>query len=237
VFLGGLGAALAAALPEEPRLAELLRAAGSRRAEAYAALRRALDGPEFRTLACDAIALALRFLPAAPGAQDAAPLAPRRDEAPPPREPLDRFAAAALDRRWRKLCARGEAMSASLEDEALHALRLEAKRMRYAAEIFAPLWPGKASRRFVRRLAALQEALGLANDAAQARRLVAGLESRAAARRGAGQGGSAQRHAERHAWAIGLVEGFALARARRVRKRALRAWEALLRCAPFWGPG
>ena len=244
VFLGGFGADLAAMLPEEPRLAALLRAARSRRAEAYTTLRQVLDGPEFRVLACDAIALALRFgAPEAPPDPAASPrraaAQQRTDETLPAaaREPLDRFAAAALDRRWRKLRARGEAMSASLEDDALHALRLEGKRMRYAAEIFAPLWPGKASRRFVRRLAALQEALGLANDAATARRLVAGLDARLAAAQDAGPGGKAERlDGRRRAgdWAIGLVEGFALARARRVRKRALRAWEALLRRAPFW---
>jgi CHAD domain-containing protein len=233
VFLGGLGAELAAALPQEPRLAELLRAAEMRRAEAYATLRRALDGPEFRVLACDAMALAMRFLAAAE-----AGAAPPDGTAPPPPEPLGRFAAAALDRRWRRLRARGEAMSVSLDDEALHALRLEGKRMRYAAELFAPLWPGKPSRRFVRRLAVLQEALGLANDAATARRLVAELGSPAPpSRRGADHGRRADRGERRRAWAIGLAEGFAMARARRVRKRALRAWEALLRRAPFWQRG
>lgn len=245
VFLGGLGAELAAALPQEPRLAELLRAAEARRAEAYATLRRAVDGPEFRVLACDAMALAMRFLAAGSGAAplrqggEAASGAPPPDEAAsPPPEPLGHFAAAALDRRWRRLCARGEAMSVSLDDEALHALRLEGKRMRYAAELFAPLWPGKPSRRFVRRLAALQEALGLANDAATARRLVAGLEPpMPPSRPGADRDRRADRGERRRAWAIGLAEGFALARARRVRRRALRAWEALLRRAPFWQRG
>nr|WP_255575271.1 CHAD domain-containing protein [Caldovatus aquaticus] len=225
VFLGGLAAELAAAAPGEPRLADLLRAAEARRAEAYALLRAALDGPEFRVLVCDALALALRF--AAPEARDAAARTPPSD---PPPEPLTRFAAAALERRWRKLrgCARA-AFSAEAGEEALHALRLEGKRLRYAAEIFAPLWPGRESRRFVKDLAALQEALGLVNDAATARRLVAALALPAMPH---GAAAEAARREDR-AWAVGLAEGFVLARTRRARKRALRAWDSLRERAPF----
>ena len=92
--------------------------------------------------------------------------------------------------------------------------------MRYAAEVFAPLWPGKPARRFVRGLAALQEALGRANDASVARGLVASLG-------GPGASGS---------WAAGVVEGWALARVGRVRAKAMARWEALLRLDPFWDP-
>ena len=73
-----------------------------------------------------------------------------------------------LDKRWRKLREGGEGIG-DHSFEALHELRLEAKRLRYAAELFAPLWGGKAARRFLKRLAALQEALGTVNDAAVAR--------------------------------------------------------------------
>jgi CHAD domain-containing protein len=227
VFLGGMAHDIAAALPPgEKRFAALLRAAEARRAAAYAALRATLDGAGFRALVWDAVSLlALRGWRAEAAPDDAEAAAAREGA-------LDAFAEAALARRWRRLLARGEALAAAAPDdaEALHALRLEGKRMRYAAEVFAPLWPGKPSRRFVKRLAALQEALGLANDAAVARGLVAGL---AAAGRGgpAPAGRTTQAH---HAWAGGVVEGWALARARRVRGKAMARWDALMRLDPFW---
>jgi CHAD domain-containing protein len=220
VFLDGMARDVAAALPGERRIAALLRAAEARRAAAYGALRETLDGAAFRTLVWDAIALlALRSWRAE---------APDDVEAAAAREgPLDEFAEGALAKRWRRLLTRGEALAAAApdDDEALHALRLEGKRMRYAAEVFAPLWPGKPSRRFVKRLAALQEALGLANDASVARSLVAGLAARGAA---------TSRRSNGHAWAIGVVEGWALTRARRVRGKAMARWEALMRLDPFW---
>jgi inorganic triphosphatase YgiF len=53
-----------------------------------------------------------------------------------------------------------------------HAVRIEAKKLRYAAEFSASAFPGKRMLRYVRRLEALQDALGIANDAAVAERLL-----------------------------------------------------------------
>ena len=62
----------------------------------------------------------------------------------------------------------GRRRIAGLEPAALHAIRLRAKRLRYAAEIFAPLYPGKVTHRFIRRLSRLQDRLGALNDGAVA---------------------------------------------------------------------
>ncbi|MFC7538292.1 CHAD domain-containing protein [Siccirubricoccus deserti] len=216
VFLGGMGAAVAAALSGERRIATLLKAAEARRQTAYAALRQELEGPGFRLLVLDGLALLLQRpwhgIGCALGQVAAVDAKPRL----PPDTPLEDFAAQLLDRRWRKLADKGEDI-AEHGAEALHELRLEAKRLRYAAELFAPLWPGKSARRFQKRLAALQEALGLANDASVARGLVASLGSKVPA------------------WAVGAVEGYATARALPARKHALAAWEDL-RLAAFSGP-
>lgn len=205
VFLGGLGARVASVLPEDRRLATLTRAMEARRAAAYAALREALDAPAFRLLALDGVALLARrpWRTAEEARQGVL------------EESLATFAARSLDKRWHRLCAGGEAIE-TLGTEALHDLRLEAKRLRYAAELFAPLWRGKATRRFQKRLAALQEALGHSNDAAVARGLVASL------------GPSVP------AWAVGAVEGFALAAMADARGPALQAWENLMDTAVFW---
>jgi CHAD domain-containing protein len=212
VFLGGLGAELAAALPDEPRMAGLLRAARERRDAAYAGLRAVLDGAGYRRLLWEAVAVVETRPWRGDGDEEAAA---RRAL------PLEEFAARLLGRRWQRLAGAGEDVSA-LPDEALHELRLEAKRLRYPAELFAPLWGRKRARRFLKRLAEVQEAFGLANDVAVARGLVGQL---------AGRGGPGP------AWAVGVAEGWALARARRVRTRSAEAWEALLAADPYWEAG
>jgi CHAD domain-containing protein len=210
VFLRDLGAALGRAAGEDRRVATLLRVAEARRRAAYAALAVRLDSPSFRALVWAACRLAVlrdwapeEIGPAAPAAR------------------LRPFAAATLARRWRQLRRRGAEIEA-LDAEALHELRLAGKRLRYAAELFAPLWPGKASRRFLKRLAALQEALGLANDTHVARVLAAGLGQPMA---GSGRAGG---------WAVGLAEGFALARGAGARRDAIVAWGRLRKAEPFW---
>lgn len=209
VFLGGLGAEIAAALPEDRRIAELLGLARDRREAAYAALRPALQGPALRRIAWEAVTL-LETRPWRSEAEDAA--AARRAE------PLAAFAAAVLDKRWRRITEAGDAI-AELPDAAFHALRIDAKRLRYAAELFAPLWGRKKGRRFLARLAEVQEAFGLANDAVVARSLMASLTT------GGGAG---------LAWAGGVAEGWALARARRARKKAASAWTDLVEGESFW---
>ncbi len=207
VFLGGLGAALVAAAGPDKRCAQLIKAAEARRDAAYAALRQVLDGPGFRHLVLDGIALvALR-----PWRQAESP-APLLDE------PVAEFGASLLDKRWHRLRTQGEAAE-TLDAEALHELRLGCKRLRYAAESLAPIWPGRAARRFLRRLSAAQEALGQANDLSVARALVAGLAS--------GTPAAAP-------WAVGLAEGFALGRAGGTRAQALEAWAKLRDAKAFW---
>jgi CHAD domain-containing protein len=206
VFLAGLGAELAEAMPGDPRIDALLHEARRRRAAAYADLVEGLHGPGFRSLLWDAVALqSLR--PWRAGAEAEAEAARAA--------PIEAFAAALLDRRWRKLTGIGETID-HLPDAEFHALRLDGKRMRYLAELFAPLWGRKRSRRFLARLAEMQEQFGLANDATVARALVAPLADAAGS------------------WATGVAEGWVLARSRRARGRAAKAWEALIEAEGFW---
>jgi triphosphatase len=205
VFLLNLGADLAeAAGPQERRVAALVRTARLKREAAYVALREMLEGPDFRRMIWGATRMAaLREWGAEHPVDSTAPLRP--------------FAKAALARRWRKLLKRGADIEAH-EAESLHELRLDAKRLRYASELFAPLWSGKSTRRFLKRLSGVQDALGVANDTHVARTLVAGL---------GGRGGAGP-------WAIGLAEGFALAHGAGARGQALEAWKELEDMEPFW---
>jgi CHAD domain-containing protein len=213
VWIGGLGAEVAAALPQEPRIAALLRAARATRAAAYAALRPALQGPPLRALAWEATALA----ETRPWRAETDTEAAARRSAP-----LKVFAAGVLAMRWRRMAAPG-AHIAELPDAEFHALRIKAKRMRYAAELFAPLWSRRKAKRFLAQLAEVQEAFGLANDAVVAHALMGALT---AAPPGRGTAGLA--------WAAGVAEGWALARARRARSKASRAWEQLADTEIFW---
>jgi triphosphatase len=206
VFLGETAPAVSAVFPNEPRLARLIAAGQRRRRECHAALRDFLRSAEFRQLG-----IALAWLA---GAQSWYPAVLESTDQP---VPLQDFAADMLDRRLRKLLGADDI--AGLDPPELHALRIKAKRMRYAAEIFAPLYPGKGPRRFIHRLTAMQDDLGLLNDRATAEKLLAEL--------GAAGG--------RHAYAAGLVLGFAAAGATTdVLPRATRRWEKFRRTATFW---
>ncbi|MCA3279137.1 MAG: CHAD domain-containing protein [Roseomonas sp.] len=209
VFLVGVGADLAALLPEDKRLQSLMAAAEAKRQAAYAALAEALDGPGWRA----AVTSGLAFMLEKPWRTGAGDERLGLLDAPP-----QDFAALVLDKRWGSLLEAGAEIE-TLPAEALHELRLDAKRLRYAAEVFAPVFPKKAARRFQRRLAGLQEELGRSNDAAVARSLVQSL---------------AREHDEARAWAIGVAEGWCLARSMADHDGVLKAWKKLSAKESFW---
>ena len=212
VFLAGLSAEAAAALGEDRRLLALKRAATAKRDAAYGALRRELEGPGFRRLMLDGMSLLLRR-PWRAEADGGSGRGGRRRRCSMRRSPSSRRRCSTSAG---ASCSEGGDGIGEHSFEALHELRLEAKRLRYAAELFAPLWGGKAARRFLKRLAALQEALGTVNDAAVARGLLAALDGGAPA------------------WAAGAVEGFAAARVGPARESALSRWEDVAAAKAFW---
>ena len=80
-----------------------------------------------------------------------------------------------LEHHQRRLRQRGK----QLEDgsvQARHRLRIAVKKMRYAIEFFASLYPAKKMRRYAEGLAMLQDQLGTSNDAAVADRLLRQLQ-------------------------------------------------------------
>lgn len=83
-----------------------------------------------------------------------------------------------LDKQWRKVRRHGGAL-ATLDPDAQHQLRLDIKRLRYAAEFLSGLYgarPLSGRRdRFIAGLKTLQEQLGLLNDLRLAHRLAPGL--------------------------------------------------------------
>jgi CHAD domain-containing protein len=208
VFIAGALGEIVAAFPDEPALASLARAAEAARASAHAEVRATLAAPAFRLLTLD-LAAAVAAPPWRAG--DDAEAAALRDT------PLEDFAAAALRRRYKRLMRAGEGF-AQLDIPALHRLRIQAKRMRYAGELFGGLFGAKKRRRFQKAVGAVQDALGHLNDTAVA----AGL-MRTLARREPGR-----------AWATGVVRGWVAAKAAHAREDAAEAWAAFTDRAPFW---
>jgi triphosphatase len=92
-----------------------------------------------------------------------------------PTEPLADFASRWIRKRRKSLLAGLEGL-ARMPAEERHRLRIEAKRLRYGVEGLASVFHSGKERRFTRRLADLQEALGRANDAATGARLLAELD-------------------------------------------------------------
>ena len=212
VFNEGIGAEIGLAFDADQQdgqaVAKLLEATERQRQAGYEALRRVVGAPEFRQLGIRLAALAATR--------------PWEDEVDEDGEAalamkLEDFAAMVLNRRWKRMFSEGEDIE-QLETPTLHAIRLRAKRLRYAAEFFAALFPPKATKRFIHRLSELQEQLGTLNDGAVAAELLHSL-----------QGGGTER-----AFAIGAVRGFVAAIGSASRARIADSWKKFRKQDPFW---
>jgi len=90
-------------------------------------------------------------------------------------EPARAFASKVLAKRLRRLLKDGRRLMKAT-DEQRHAVRIDAKKLRYAAEGFAGLFGARSSRRFIERLKVLQDELGALNDLATAETLMTSLD-------------------------------------------------------------
>jgi inorganic triphosphatase YgiF len=217
---------------------DVLRRTGARlRTQHNRAVREALASRRYQALLLSLGALlaredlaALRVTPA-PVATDAPTTADATDApasaaapdaaAAPAVHPLDRpageFAATVLGRRDRRLRKRGAAVPEATP-EARHEVRIAAKKLRYAAEFFASLYPRKRVARYARSLAGIQEILGALNDAAVVERLLAEAGARAAL----------------EPEATGLVRGWFGAVAMHELARFREAWAGFAAEKPYW---
>jgi inorganic triphosphatase YgiF len=91
------------------------------------------------------------------------------------KQPVQPFAADRLSSRRRKLLRAGRDLE-TLSDHERHEARIEAKKLRYAAEGFQSLFGRKPAKRFLDRLKALQEDLGALNDIATAEAMLSEME-------------------------------------------------------------
>ncbi|MBE7521878.1 MAG: CHAD domain-containing protein [Burkholderiales bacterium] len=159
-------------------------------------------------LACAASGRFTRFLLAVSRAAAEAPAGPASGE------PAARLAARILERRAARL-ARAGARLARAGSEERHAVRIAAKKLRYATEFFAALFPRKRTRVYRDALAGLQQVLGEWNDAAVAPRIAATIAGPAAV-------------------ATVAIEAWAAGRASDAARRLDDAWAHFVAAKPFW---
>lgn len=205
VFIARTIDPLRAAHAHDAEFAAVVERFEAERAAAYEEILALLGTARYRLLAIDVAA----WLEAGPwlGLPDAA----LREE------PIEEFARRELSRRTKKIRKRGQTL-AEMTAEEQHAVRIAVKKLRYASEFFAELFPGRKARKrqkeFRDALEELQERLGDLNDAATGAGMTGGAASSPAA---------ASLIAERHA-----------ANAEEALGPALAAFARFSEAKPFW---
>jgi triphosphatase len=122
--------------------------------------------------------------------------------------PVSKFARATLKRDQRRLRTRAAKLSAATAEDR-HAVRIAAKKTRYAAEFFSSLFSPKTVRPYIKALTGLQDELGYLNDVAVAHRLLAEMPA-------------SQPELTAN---VGFVTGFLAARARNDDTQIVRLWK------------
>lgn len=133
--------------------------------------------------------------------------------------PVAGFAHTVLDAALARVRKRGRHF-ANLAPPELHRLRVAAKKLRYAAEFFAPLHGGKNARDYQRALARLQDALGSYNDAVKM--------SSFAERASRGLRGAAANEAR------GIMLGWSAGMQATDTRHLKRVWKEFRAAEPFW---
>jgi len=133
--------------------------------------------------------------------------------------PLLEFAASVLERRHKRTLKSGHGLE-KLDAAGLHALRIQIKKLRYAAEFFSALYNKGEVREYLSGLADLQELLGGLNDAVTIERLLEPLRES----EGANQ------------WleAPGLIRGWAACGSRARLDQLAEAWQRFEDSKVFW---
>jgi len=140
--------------------------------------------------------------------------------------PIAVYAAEQLTRRWRKVRKKGKAL-AKLDARSRHKLRIQTKKLRYAAEFFASLFSNKRMvkrrKRFLAALERLQDGLGDLNDIAVHEKHIAAMNVHH------------RRSNPSRAFAAGLLTGREDARTEAAITAANEAYVDLSKIKRFWG--
>jgi CHAD domain-containing protein len=194
-------------------LQALMAGATARRNEAAAAITRHLAGPTFMALLLELG----RWFDAEAWPDDDHPAA--ADLA----KPFGPYARKLLTRRDRKLLEAGNLMAAAAP-EALHEIRIMAKKQRYAAELLATLFDADEAALYIDALKRVQDLLGTANDAAVgAGQLAVSMPADGAAFDPLALARTA-----------GMITGWSAAEGHSAKRQLSQCWQAFVRCRRFW---
>ena len=197
---------------DDPRLGALAELARERQAMAWEDLLSALGSERFRQLVFETSAATLvrPWLQTGAGGGEAL-------------LPAATFARTRLSQRYARLRKAGKRVG-KLDEQERHELRIKLKKLRYAVDFFASLWPKRRTEAFRERLCALQDVLGEMNDAAVARALVADI---LVARTNAADG-------QAIAYAAGVVVGWHVGHLRDRAEKLEKRWQAFVGATPPW---
>ena len=140
------------------------------------------------------------------------------------RVPIKSAAPRRLDEYLVKARKRGRHLK-SLEQRDCHRLRISLKKLRYAAEFYAPLYKKKKVKRYIKAIKELQDLLGAFNDAGQVRATLSLLTA---------DDDIAPRARADLYFASGVINGWHCARAMRLGKSVMKRWDRFRHVEPFW---
>jgi triphosphatase len=206
----------------EPGITLVSRELRQKREHALARARAAVSSQRFRDLALDTVA----WIETGEWADNPDGAAGLLRETP-----VAAVAAEQLHRRWKKILKTGNSLD-KLDPARRHRLRIQTKKLRYAAEFFATAFPSRKSTRrrkvFVACLERLQDSLGDLNDIAVngklSKQLVEG--ENAVAVRPDGR--------TKKVFAVGRLSGREEARIAPLLSEAEQAYAAFAKSKPFW---
>jgi triphosphatase len=212
VFIEDVVRPVAADLPSDDDLLLLRGAAAQQRAIEYRKVRRVLAAQPYTEMRLDLAAwVNEREWRQQSVTKSSARLMARADT----------FGKAILDKGHGKLTKRGRSL-AMMNAAERHQLRIQVKKMRYAGEFFASLFPRRKSERYLHALRVLQDDLGRLNDIEVAHKLIANLATHDRARD------------RKVARAGGLVLGWHAHAAAAREEKLAEHWAAFKEAKPFW---
>jgi len=130
-----------------------------------------------------------------------------------------------LSHRYRQACKRARHL-ARLSSAERHSLRIELKKLRYAAEFYMPFFDAGHAKKFLSRLARMQDVLGAVNDVAVAKHILEKLIAFAEPEDGISE--------NEVSFAAGLIYGWHLERAAHTWREAVERWKKFARTRTFW---
>jgi len=122
----------------------------------------------------------------------------------------------ALAAHWKIAKKRGGKVKKAY-DQRSHKLRISLKKLRYAAEFFAPLYPRAKTARYIKALKVLLDRMGEVNDVHGIADTLARIGNAAELR-----------------FAAGTIAGWHASREKRLTKRAMKDWKTFRKLKPFW---